>query len=163
MVTRFAISYPDIRFELKSDEKAMFKLPKARDVRERVSHFFGEETADALLDVSGANNDASIKGLVGPPSIARPSTKMQYTFLNGRYIKDKILYRALMNGYEGILMPRKYPVSFLFIKVDPAAVDVNVHPTKSEVRLDNEEELALVVVDAIKKSIDNVNLIPDSY
>jgi DNA mismatch repair protein MutL len=103
-------------------------------VRQRISAFFGRELADGLVAVATTAQGVVLRGYVAPPSHNRPHQRMQYLFLNGRYIRDRALGHALSEAYRGLLLGGRYPICFLWFDVPPSTVDVNVHPTKLEVR-----------------------------
>src|SRR6185295_10073110 len=104
------------------------------DSHERVAALFGGELADGLIPIDSADGDVRLAGHVANPTHSRPNNRMQYLFLNGRFIRDRSLQHALGEAYRGLLLTGRYPVCFLHLAMPPAWVDVNVHPTKLEVR-----------------------------
>ncbi len=137
MVTRFALAYPGIHFSVIHNGKNTLSLPSAKDVKERIINIFGDEMGKELISVNTKEPNVSIYGYVLPPTHNRPNTKMQYIFLNGRYIRDNIIFHSINSAYANLLMSRRSPIVFLFLQVDSKEVDVNVHPTKIEVRFKN--------------------------
>ncbi len=130
-----AIAHPGIRFALVRDDRLVFQLPATESRRERIAGLAGMELASRLLEVEPVERDGlSIGGFIGPPGMGRSDRKQQFTFLNGRPVEAIMLTRALREGYHTALMKGQYPVTFLFLEIDPTAVDVNVHPAKKEVR-----------------------------
>ncbi|WDI42953.1 DNA mismatch repair endonuclease MutL [Bremerella sp. P1] len=132
--TRMALAYPHVHFTLKHGSRQVHDLPPCQDLRERIRIFFGEEIADQLIEVESENDQVTLCGFVGNPRFSRSNNRMQYLFLNGRFIKDRALQHALGEAYRGLLLHGRYPISFLQMSMPPEMVDVNVHPTKLEVR-----------------------------
>ena len=137
--TRIALALPRVHFTLRHNERQVFDLPghplAGRETpAERIAALFGREMADRLIFVQGGDGDVRISGCVAHPSQSRSNNRMQYLFLNGRYIRDHALQHALAEAYRGLLMVGRYAVAFLSIEMPPDMVDVNVHPTKLEVR-----------------------------
>ena len=137
MVTRFALSYPNIHFTTLHNGKNVLIFPTAKNLKERINTIFGKEISESLLEINLKEPDISIYGYVLPPTHNRPNTKMQFIFLNGRYIRDNIIFHAINAAYRNLLMSRRSPIIFLNLQIDSREVDVNVHPTKIEVRFKN--------------------------
>jgi DNA mismatch repair protein MutL len=133
-VMRAATAHPAVRFEFVVDGARRRTLPPAADRRERIAAYLGQEIADALVEVRAETPTASFEALIAPPRYARLSLKWQFVYLNGRFIRDRVLTRAINEAYHETLPHGRYPVVFLFLRVAPGEVDVNVHPTKIEVR-----------------------------
>lgn len=132
--TRIALAHPHVHFTLQHGTRLVHDLPPSGDLRERVRVFFGDEVAQQLIEVESENEQVTLSGYVGNPRFHRSNNRMQYLFLNGRYIRDKALQHALGEAYRGLLLTGRYPISFLRMQMPPEMVDVNVHPTKLEVR-----------------------------
>ncbi len=132
--TRIALGFPQVHLLLKSNDRQLYDVPAANTLPERIRIFFGDEVADALISVESNEGEIRIHGYVTNPSVSRSNNRMQYLFLNGRYIRDRSLQHALGEAYRGLLMVGKFPICFLRIDMPPSEVDVNVHPTKTEVR-----------------------------
>lgn len=132
--TRIALAFPQIQMTMTSGNRTVFELPSTESWSERIRAFFGSEVADALIPVQSEQETARLAGFVADPSVSRSNNRMQYLFLNGRHIRDRSLQHALSEAYRGLLMVGRFPVCFLRLKLPPNQVDVNVHPTKMEVR-----------------------------
>lgn len=132
--TRIALAFPEIHFTLQHNDRQLFDLPPVTYWRERIIALFGAEFADILIDVSEKMDDINLHGFVAAPSQSRSNNRMQYLLLNGRFIRDRSLQHALGEAYRGLLMVGRYPIGFLRIEMPPEQIDVNVHPTKMEVR-----------------------------
>lgn len=132
--TRLALAFPHVHFTLRHNERMQHELPPTTDWRERIARFFGEELADGLIWVQDEHDGVRLSGYVANPTHSRSHNRMQYLFLNGRHIRDRALQHALTEAYRGLLLTGRYPVCFLRLEMPPEMVDVNVHPTKLEVR-----------------------------
>ncbi|MBL9091853.1 MAG: DNA mismatch repair endonuclease MutL [Planctomycetaceae bacterium] len=132
--TRLALANPHVRFTLRHNERTVYDLPADQDIPSRIGLFFGDDLARDLIPIESADGEIRISGFVARPSQSRSHPRMQYLFLNGRYIRDRSLQHALTEAYRGLLLTGRYPISFLKLDMPAEAVDVNVHPTKLEVR-----------------------------
>ncbi|MFN7629364.1 MAG: DNA mismatch repair endonuclease MutL, partial [Pirellula sp.] len=135
--TRIALAFPSVQMVLKSNDRVLHDLPPTVRWADRIRSFFGDEIADALIAVEHDDDKVRFRGYVADPSVSRSNNRMQYLFLNGRYIRDRALQHALGEAYRGLLMVGRMPVCFLQMEIDPKVVDVNVHPTKVEVRFED--------------------------
>lgn len=141
MVSNLALSRLDVRFVFKSSDRTIFELLKNESVKKRTEAILGPKTSKELLEISGESQGIKISGLIGKPSVSRANRLGQTIFINGRWVKSHTFSYALQEGYRGFLMHGQFPVAVLFLEVDPAKVDVNVHPTKQEVRLSNQTQI----------------------
>jgi DNA mismatch repair protein MutL len=132
--TRVALAHPSIHFTLKHNDRVIHELPAVESWRSRIESFFGAELRDGLIHVSSEDGEVRLSGFVADPEFSRGNNRMQYVFLNGRYIRDRSLQHALGEAYRGLLLTGRYPITFLRLEMPPEAVDVNVHPAKLEVR-----------------------------
>ena len=133
-IARIALAHSGVGFSLAHGGRPMHKLPATQDRRQRIGDFYGEDLARVLLPVERAGTGVAVAGLVAPPAESRGSGKWEYVFLNGRYIRDRFISHAIKEAYRSLIDPHRFPVVFLFLSVNPTDVDVNVHPTKIEVR-----------------------------
>ena len=133
-MTRIALAYPHVHFKLQHGSRTVHDLSPVTDWKVRIASLFGQEVADALIEVEGEDGEIRLSGFVANPELSRGNNKMQYLFLNGRHIRDRSLQHALTEAYRGLLLHGRYPVSFLNLELPPDQIDVNVHPTKMEVR-----------------------------
>ena len=134
---RVALANPQIAMTLTHNTTVVHHLPATESWRERISAFFGAEISDNLISVSDTDGAVQVSGFVVDPSVSRSNNRMQYLFLNRRYIRDRSLQHALSESYRGLLMVGRYPACFLRLAMPPEDVDVNVHPAKLEVRFRN--------------------------
>lgn len=135
-IVRLAVPHPELAFSLRRNGKIEFDLPPVKTKRERLAKLFGDYVVRELLEIEPRQSAGGIvlSGFVGTPNLSRGTSAMQYLFVNGRFFKDKSLGAALKNAYQGLLKQGCFPVVFLNIDTPPDFVDVNVHPTKMEVR-----------------------------
>ena len=135
VVTKQALANPGVSFCLKHNDRVMLDLRREKGIRERVAALLGRSLLQDLLPLDRQGGDGlALTGLISAPHLSRSATSHIYTFINGRYIRDRVVQHAVMAGYRHLLMKGRYPVVVLFLEIDPAQVDVNVHPTKHEVR-----------------------------
>jgi DNA mismatch repair protein MutL len=132
--TRIALAFPAVHFTLQHNDRPIHDLPPVLSWRERIIKFFGLEIADSLIPVEGSDGIVTLRGFVANPSLSRANNRLQYFFLNGRHIRDRALQHALGEAYRGLLLTGRFPVAFLQLEIPADTVDVNVHPTKLEVR-----------------------------
>ncbi|MEM8955092.1 MAG: DNA mismatch repair endonuclease MutL, partial [Verrucomicrobiota bacterium] len=149
-----AIAHPEISFTLIRDERAVFQLPATRALIDRVRGLVGVELVSELVEVPRKErNGVAIWGLIGRPGIGRSNRSQQFVFLNGRPVEAPLLQYALREGYHTALMKGQYPVTFLFLEMDPCEVDVNVHPAKREVRFRDGNGVKGAVVEAVSGAV----------
>ena len=158
-VTRIALAHPGVHVTLQHNDKRVLSLTPCAHLRDRVSLLYGRETADALLDVALESEALKVAGLIGSPEHARSSKKAQYTFLNRRYVRDSAIYHAVSQAYQGLLPAKRYPVVFLFLDMTPGDVDVNVHPTKTEVRFRHSQAVHSQVLRALTDALRSADLV----
>jgi DNA mismatch repair protein MutL len=159
-VTRAAMAHPGVRFELVVDGERRRLLAPAKDRRERIAAFFGQEIADALVEVNVKTPAAAFEALAAPPKYARLSLKWQFVYLNGRFIRDRVLTRAINEAYHETLPHGRYPMVFLFLNVPAGEVDVNVHPTKIEVRFRQVWKIHDLLLGALRQRMLSSELAP---
>jgi DNA mismatch repair protein MutL len=152
-VARIALAYPRVHLTVTHNGRSVYELPPTDSVRDRIGAFFGSEPAGALVEIASDEPAGRLWGLVGPPHLARATATMQYLFINGRYVRDRGLLHAVREAYRGMLEGNRQPVAFLFLAVPPDRVDVNVHPTKIEVRLRDAHLLYGQVLAAIRERL----------
>src|SRR5205814_1385650 len=130
------------------------------DLRARVGLFFGAEVRDRLYAVEARQGAVCLRGFIADPACERGTAKLQYLFVNSRWVRDRSLGHALQEAYRGLLMTGRYAVAFLFLDLPPDQVDVNVHPTKCEVRFRDASALYHLVLAAVRERLRQANLTP---
>ncbi len=135
VVTKQALANPAVSFRLKNNDRVLIDLRREKGIRERLAALLGRSLLKDMLEIDHQfDADLQLTGLISLPQLTRSAASHIYTFINGRYIRDRVVQHAVMEGYRHLLMKGRYPVVVLFLQIDPAQVDVNVHPTKHEVR-----------------------------
>lgn len=134
VVSRLALGHPEVHFTLAHNDRPVVNLPPVTTLSERIAALYGESLARNLIEVESEDDNVRLSGFVGLPHESRSNTKLQILLLNGRAIRDRALQHALQEAYRGLLTTGRYPVAFLRLDVPAELVDVNVHPTKAEVR-----------------------------
>ncbi|OGP85568.1 MAG: hypothetical protein A2Z08_07350 [Deltaproteobacteria bacterium RBG_16_54_11] len=155
VVTRMALVNNSVGFSLKHNQRVLFNLSATTEEQSRIRAILGKEIASRLVRVQGSHGFGEIRGWATVPTYCRGSSKGIYIYVNGRYIRDKLITHAVSEAYRGVIPARMYPVVILFISVPLAEVDVNCHPAKMEVRFRRGEEIHRLVSDALKDALTN--------
>lgn len=154
VVTKQALANPDVSFCLKHNGHLLIELRREKGLRERVSALLGRSLLKDLLPIDCTSaTDLKLGGLLSQPQLNRSAANHIYTFINGRYIRDRVVQHAVMEGYRHLLMKGRYPIAVLFLEMDPATVDVNVHPTKHEVRFREQSLVHDFIAASIKTTL----------
>lgn len=161
LMNRFALSYPNINFQLRIDNKEYIKTFANNNELKLLSQIYGTSVAKKMISFEKENLDFKVHGYISLPEETRSSKKNITIILNGRYIKNNNLYKTIIEGYGSKLMTNRYPYALVKVDFDPSLVDVNVHPTKREVRLSKEDELLDLLRDAIDSALNDQIRIPN--
>lgn len=161
LVTRYAMAYPDIRWKLKQDDKLIFQTTGRGDRREVLQVLFGSQDARSLMPLTFHEQDISIEGFVSDLSLTRSNRRDITIFVNGRWVQDPALTASVIKAYNTLLMVGRYPVVVLFISLPTEQVDVNVHPSKAEVRFRNSDQVFSTLQRAIKRGLLAYTPIPE--
>ncbi len=156
---RVALAHPDISFSLIHNGSELFQLPPA-NFRQRITNILGGKTNEKLVPVEEDTEIVKISGFVGKPEFAKKSRGEQFFFVNNRFIKSAYLNHAVVASFEGLLKEKSYPSYFLYLEVDPKSIDINIHPTKTEIKFDDEHALYAILKSAIKHSLGQFNVAP---
>ncbi len=156
--TRIALAHPRLHLVLRHNGKSVFELPGTQQLLDRIRLLFGNEMADELIPVESDANGIRMWGYAGHPSLSKSTRKSQHLFLNGRWIQDRSLQHALSEAYRGLLMIGRQPVAFLFLEIPAGLVDVNVHPTKTEVRFADSQQLFRQLLAMLRTKFLSLNL-----
>jgi DNA mismatch repair protein MutL len=152
-VSRQAMAHPAIQFKLTHNNKSVLDLPVSTSAKERVFQLYGGEIAENLLEFTGGRDTVRVQGLLGRPGFTRADKTYQDFTVNRRAVRSPSLSHALYAAYGDMLMRDRHPVGFIFIDIDPALVDVNVHPAKTEVRFQNQSQIHDLVRDAVREGL----------
>ena len=162
IIHKFALSYPNVAFELHVDGKITFKTYGDGDVHKILSKIYNMGVARNMIEFSGSNDDYKVFGYISVPEETRASKNYINIFINGRYIKNYGIQNAIIDAYGTLLMINRYPLCIINIAMDPILLDVNVHPTKQEVRLSKEAELIRLIKEVIAERLSNYTYIPQA-
>ena len=160
IIHKFALSYPNVAFELHVDGKITFKTYGDGDVHKILSKIYNMGVARNMIEFSGSNDDYKVFGYISVPEETRASKNYINIFINGRYIKNYGIQNAIIDAYGTLLMINRYPLCVINIEMNPILLDVNVHPTKQEVRLSKEAELIRLIKEVIAERLSNYTYIP---
>jgi DNA mismatch repair protein MutL len=158
-IQRIALPNPDIRISLFHNGSAIYELPKANH-RIRIVDVFGKGLNQSLVNVDEDTSIVKIYGFIGQPKFARKTMGEQFFFVNGRYMRHPYFHKAIMQAYEQLLPPATFPSYFLFLELDPGTIDINVHPTKTEIKFENERDIWPIIHAAIRESLGKYNVVP---
>ena len=160
LVTRLSLSHPEISFQFRNNGQSRLHTSGNGSLRDVIYHVYGREIASHLLEVDLEGRGIRITGCIGEPLVSRGNRNFENYFINGRYVKSSIISKAIEDAYKDFQMQHKYPFTVLHIQVDTEIVDVNVHPTKMEVRFQNQQEIYGSVCEAVSRSLHHEELIP---
>ena len=161
VVSRLALSRPDIHFRLLHNGRNVLEAYRHNRLEERAAAMLGRNVAADLLTVEAdSGNGEMLIGLLGTPGISRSSTNNIYTYINGRFVRDRVVQHAILEAYRSLLEKRRYPIAVLFIDMPPESVDVNVHPTKHEVRFRNQQQVHDFIVTSLRDRLQQVSFEP---
>lgn len=163
---RVAFTYPKISFSFIHNENELFNLPAgssdkwSSNTRQRIVNIMGKSINEKLVPISEETDILTIKGFIAKPSLAKKKKGEQFFFVNDRFIKNHYLHHAVMNAYDGLLNHGYHPSYFLFLEVPRASIDINIHPTKTEIKFDNDRDLYAILRSTIKHSLGQYNIVP---
>ena len=160
LMEQLALSHPEISFKYIQNRQVKLSSSGNYSVKDVIYSVYGREIAKALLDVSYENDFMKIEGFVGKPEISRGNRTFENYYINGRYVKNKIITKAIEDGYKGFVMQHKFPFVSLRIEMDGNDLDVNVHPAKREVRFARETEVYTAIYETVRKAVTQRELIP---
>ncbi|MDZ4149185.1 MAG: DNA mismatch repair endonuclease MutL [Flavobacteriaceae bacterium] len=149
---RIALTHPDTAFQLFHNDNELFNLPVS-NLRQRIVNVFGGRTNEKLAPLNEETDLVGISGFVGKPEFAKRSKAEQFFFVNQRYIRNPYLHHAVMSAYEGLIKEGTQPSYFIYLNIDPASIDINIHPTKTEIKFENEQALYAILRASVKHSL----------
>ena len=162
VLNRLSLAHPEIAFTLINDGRELIRTSGNGDLRQAIAGIYGLNTAKKMIEISNADLDFEVSGYISLPELTRANRNYITILINGRYIKNFLLNRAILDGYGSKLMVGRFPIAIIDIQIDPYLADVNVHPTKQEVRISKEKELMQLISSAIAESLRKQDLIPDA-
>lgn len=156
---RLALAHPGVAFHFYNNGSELFNLP-ATTFRKRIVNVFGSRTNEKLVPVEENTQVVGISGFVCKPEFAKKSRGEQFFFVNNRFIKNAYLHHALVSAFEGLIKPDTHPGYFLSLEVSPSSIDINIHPTKTEIKFDDERSLYAILRSTVKHSLGQFNVAP---
>ena len=156
---RVALAHPNITFVMYHNGSETFNLPKS-NYRQRVVNIFGTKTNEKLVPVEETTEVLKISGFVGKPEYSKRTKSEQFFFVNNRFIKSAYLNHAINSAFEGLIKDGSHPTYFLNLTVDPKTIDINIHPTKTEIKFDDEHTLYAILRSSVKHSLGQFNIAP---
>lgn len=156
---RVALAYPEVAFSLSHNGSELYRLP-ASGLKQRIIGLFGKTINQHLVDCSTQTSIVNIGGYIGKPEGAKKTAGEQFFFVNGRFMKNPFLHKAVMNAYNRLLPPDTYPSYFIYFDIDPQSIDVNIHPTKTEIKFEDERMIWQILHAAVRESLGKFSVVP---
>jgi DNA mismatch repair protein MutL len=156
--SRLLLAHLGVHGTLRHDGRLVYEVSQAMGLLDRIGLFFGAELANSLYQVQAQHDTATLGGYIGDPSCDQATSQVQYLFLNGRWVRDRGLFQTVQEAYRGLLMAGRYPVAFVFLELPPDQVDVNVHPTKAEVRFRDKDSVYQFVQRTVRERLQAADL-----
>lgn len=156
---RIVLTHPDVEFKLVHNDQTVSQLP-VTNLRQRIIHVMGKHMNQNLNNIETSTTLVNISGFIGKPENARKTTGEQYFFINQRYMRHPYFHRAVMKAFENILPGDYYPSYFIYFDADPKSIDVNIHPTKTEIKFESEQAIFQIITAAIKEALGKSNSVP---
>jgi len=158
-IQRIAIPYPEIKISLFHNNSPVYELPKTNH-RKRIVDLFGKAINQSLVQVDEETSLVKVFGFVGQPRFARKTMGEQFFFVNGRFIRHSYFHKAVMQAYQQLLPADAFPAYFLFLETDPANIDINVHPTKTEIKFENERDIWPIIHASVREALGKNSVVP---
>jgi DNA mismatch repair protein MutL len=156
---RIALAHPEIEFSLQNDGTELLHLPPANQ-RQRIIHIFGKNINHQLVEIKTETSLVNIKGYIAKPQYVKKSAGEQFFFVNSRYMRHPYFHKALMQAFDKLLPPEAIPSYFIYFEADPRTIDVNIHPTKTEIKFQNEKAIWQVLMASVREALGKFNLVP---
>jgi DNA mismatch repair protein MutL len=156
---RIALAHSSLSFKLVHNENVCYQLSEA-NLRKRIVDVFGKNYNDRLVPIEETTGIVSLNGFIGKPEFAKKTRGEQFLFVNNRFFKDSYFNHAVNSAFEGMLPQKTFPSYFLYFYVDPSTIDVNVHPTKTEIKFENERDIYVILKSAVRQSLGKFNIVP---
>lgn len=161
MMEHLALSHPEIAINFIMNGRVIFSTSGSNDIKEVIYRIYGKDIKDRLLSINTSNEYITINGFILKPEINKSNRSFENFFINGRYVQCDIVSKAVEEGYKNFLMQHKFPFVFLYLSINPKDIDVNVHPSKMMIRLNNQEKIYGIIVELIKNTLSQTELIPE--
>ena len=156
---KIVLAHPDIRFSLNHNDTEIYNLP-AGNIRQRIIGVFGKQINQDLITLETETSLISIKGFIGKPENARRTYGEQFFFVNNRFMKHPYFHKAVVEAYQNILPVEAIPSYFIFMEADPASIDINIHPTKTEIKFEDERAIWQILMASVREALGRFNIVP---
>jgi DNA mismatch repair protein MutL len=156
---KIVIAHPEIKFSLHHNDTEIYNLP-AGNYRQRIVNVFGKQINQDLITLETETSLISIKGFIGKPESARKTYGEQFFFINKRYMKHPYFHKAVAEAYQNILPADSIPIYFIFMEADPASIDINIHPTKTEIKFEDERSIWQILMASVREALGRFNIVP---
>lgn len=156
---RIALANPQIEFSLRHNDTEIYMLPAA-NLKQRIVHLFGKQINQSLTTIHADTTLVKVSGYIGKPEFARKTSGEQFFFINNRFMKHAYFHKAIMTAYEKLVPADYFPSYFIFLETDPASIDINIHPTKTEIKFEDEPAIFQILVAAVREALGKFNLMP---
>lgn len=156
---RVALARPEIEFKLFHNEVEIYQVPQS-NFRQRICNIFGKSINQFLIPVNADTSIVKISGFISKPETAKKSPGDQFMFVNRRFIKHAMMHRAVMKAYEGLMPSEVIPTYFIYFELDPESIDINIHPTKTEVKFEDDQAIFQILQAAVKEALGKFNVVP---
>lgn len=156
---RVALTHPEVSFQMKHNGAETFNLPKGT-LRQRIVNVFGKKFNQTLVPIDEKTSILNLAGFIGKPDYAKKTRGEQFFFVNKRFIKNGYLHFAVMQAYQDLIPAKSYPSYFIYLEMDPASIDINIHPTKTEIKFEDEKAIYAILNSAVKQSIGKYQVAP---
>lgn len=157
---RIAIAHPNIAFSLSHNNKEIYSLTPT-SLKQRIIHIFGKHLSNELIDIKVDTSIININGFIGKPEYAKKKSGLQFFFVNNRFIRHPFLYRIVLSAYNSLLLPETFPSYFIFFDCNPNSIDVNIHPTKTEIKFEDERAVSQILEAAIRQTLGKTSILPN--
>lgn len=159
-IQRVSMANPEVSILLFHNQQPIYELSKGDNIRKRIISIFGKNTGQNLIPVNTETTLIRIKGYVGQPKFARKTFGEQFFFVNNRFMKHPFFHKAVVQAYEKILPPESIPSYFLYFEIDPGNIDINIHPTKTEIKFENESAIWQIIHASVREALGKFNMVP---
>ena len=156
---KIVLAHPDIRFSLHHNESEIYNLVSG-NLRQRIIGVFGKQINQDLITLETETSLINIKGFIGKPENARRTYGEQFFFVNNRFMKHPYFHKAVVEAYQNILPVEAIPSYFIFMEADPASIDINIHPTKTEIKFEDERSIWQILMASVREALGRFNIVP---
>jgi len=163
VITREALCHPEVAFKLVSNGREMLNSPSQGNCQEKIGDFWSKEFAEQLIEIKAEDSYFNLFGFISKPFYTKKKSGSQYIFVNKRPVSSRMVVSALVKGYQPIIPAQRYPHAFLFIEIDPAQIDVNIHPSKEEIKFGDEKAIYERITQAVRNCLKEADLLPEVF